>query len=47
MLEIGKYFSQTEPELVLSSSRVYPEKLINSGFVFRYPEIKQALNNLA
>jgi uncharacterized protein len=47
VLEIGKYFSQTEPELVLSSSRVYPEKLINSGFVFRYPEIKQALNNLA
>lgn len=35
LLKIGAVFIGTEPELILKSRRVYPEKLLNTGFVFR------------
>jgi uncharacterized protein (TIGR01777 family) len=33
-------------ETLLSSQRAIPEKLIQSGFVFRFPDLKSALNDL-
>ena len=32
-------------ELLLSSTRVKPEKLENSGFTFKYPKLKMALSS--
>lgn len=37
-------FGQMGRELFLSSSRVYPERLLNSGFNFRHTHLKDALN---
>jgi uncharacterized protein (TIGR01777 family) len=37
MLEIGAIFMRTETELVLKSRRVVPTKLLENGFVFRFP----------
>jgi len=34
MLKIGARFIKTESELLLKSRNVYPEKLLNLGFVF-------------
>lgn len=34
LLKIGALFIRTEPELILKSRNVFPEKLINLGFVF-------------
>jgi len=36
----------TEPELILNSSYVIPEQLIESGYKFVYPDINMALNDL-
>ena len=33
-------------ELLLSSNRVYPSKLMESGYKFLHPELNQALINL-
>jgi uncharacterized protein len=33
-------------EMLLSSQRVLPEKLLGSGYKFRYPELRSALKNL-
>jgi len=33
-------------ELLLSSTRVYPQKLMESGFNFQFPELKTALKDL-
>ncbi|MFT5905142.1 MAG: hypothetical protein ACI9E1_000735 [Cryomorphaceae bacterium] len=38
MLEIGAFFMQTEAELMIGSSWVYPEKLLEEGFVFKREE---------
>jgi uncharacterized protein (TIGR01777 family) len=46
MLEIGAFFIRTETELVLKSRRVVPKKLLDSGFVFKYPEVSLAINDL-
>lgn len=35
LLKIGAVFIGTEPELLLKSRRVYPEKLLSTGFVFK------------
>jgi uncharacterized protein (TIGR01777 family) len=37
MLEIGAVFLRTETELILKSRRVIPTRLLQSGFVFKYP----------
>jgi len=37
MLEVGAVFLRTETELILKSRRVVPGRLIEDGFVFRYP----------
>ncbi len=32
--------------LVLEGQQVYPKRLLDYGFVFSFPEVQQALNNL-
>jgi uncharacterized protein (TIGR01777 family) len=39
-------FGEMGREVLLSSTRVYPEKLIDSGYRFRYPELETALRHL-
>lgn len=46
LLEAGAILIKTETELILKSRWVLPEKLLKSGFEFRYPEIQMALREL-
>lgn len=46
MLRIGAFIIGTEPELVLKSQWIYPEKLLNAGYVFKHAELKPALKNI-
>jgi uncharacterized protein (TIGR01777 family) len=46
VLEIGAIFIRTETELILKSRYVIPAKLEQSGFVFKYPDVQDALKNL-
>lgn len=46
MLEIGALLLRTETELILKSRRVIPGKLVRSGFVFRFPEWRNAAQDL-
>ncbi|MBV9775164.1 MAG: TIGR01777 family oxidoreductase [Gemmatimonadetes bacterium] len=46
MLAVGAVFMQTETELVLKSRRVVPERLLRSGFRFRFPEWASAVADL-
>lgn len=43
MLEIGAFFLRTETELLLKSRWVVPQRLLDSGFRFRYPDLASAL----
>jgi uncharacterized protein (TIGR01777 family) len=47
MLEVGAVFLGTETELVLKSRRVMPERLLVSGYEFRFSEIGAAVEDLA
>lgn len=46
MLEIAAFFHRTETELLLKSRWVYPERLTELSFRFRYPSLQLALNDL-
>lgn len=46
LLKIGAYFINTETELVLKSRWVIPEKLLGRGFVFQYPTIGEAFQDI-
>jgi uncharacterized protein (TIGR01777 family) len=46
MLAIGAVFMRTETELILKSRRVIPGRLIDGGFVFRYPRWEEAAHDL-
>jgi uncharacterized protein (TIGR01777 family) len=46
MLEIGAVFLQTETELILKSRRVVPQRLLDSGFEFNFPEWSDAARSL-
>jgi NAD dependent epimerase/dehydratase family enzyme len=46
LLEIGAWLISTETELLLKSRWVYPEKLINEGFEFKYKRIEEAIFRL-
>ena len=46
MLEIGAIFLRTETELILKSRRVVPRKLLESGFIFHYPDWPEATRDL-
>lgn len=46
MLEIGTFLMRSESELVLKSRRVVPRRMLESGFVFRYPTWDEAAEEL-
>ncbi len=46
MLEMGALVLRTETELVIKSRRVAPQRLIESGFTFQFPRLRQALEDL-
>lgn len=46
MLELGSLMLQTETELILKSRCVVPDRLLKSGFQFKYPSAPDALNDL-
>jgi uncharacterized protein (TIGR01777 family) len=46
LLKIGAMIINTETELVLKSRWVIPERLLRSGFEFKYPRINDALENI-
>ncbi len=39
-------FGEMGEETMLSSARVTPQKLLDSGYKFKYPKLEQALNNI-
>ena len=45
-LEIGSAAIRTETELVLKSRWVLPERLLEAGYRFRYPDLEQALRQI-
>jgi uncharacterized protein (TIGR01777 family) len=47
MLEIGAFFLRTETELILKSRRVIPGRLLDAGFRFDFPILKNAFEHLA
>jgi len=46
MLEIGAALMRTETELVLKSRRVVPQRLLDAGFAFEFPEWAAAAKDL-
>ena len=46
MAEIGAFFMRTDTELVLKSRRVIPQRLLNEGFTFSYPDRTNAVSDL-
>jgi NAD dependent epimerase/dehydratase family enzyme len=47
MLEPAMWALRTEPELILKSRWVLPERLQNAGYVFRHSTLEHALDDLA
>jgi len=47
LLEIGAFLMRTESELLLKSRNVVPERLLDAGFQFRFPNWHSALQNLS
>ena len=45
-LELGSAAIRTETELVLKSRWVLPERLLEAGYRFRYPDLEQALRQI-
>lgn len=45
MLELGAIGIRTETELILKSRWVLPERLIAAGYVFRHPELDEAVRD--
>lgn len=46
LLELGSLLTRTESELVLKSRYVIPQRLLDAGFRFLYPEWQQAAEDL-
>ncbi len=46
LLKIGAFFIRTEPELLLKSRYVVPEKLLENGFEFKYPTTDMAVDEI-
>ncbi len=43
MVRLGCFLLRTEPVLALTGRRVSPQRLLDAGFSFGYPELRQAL----
>ena len=46
LLKIGAVIIKTEPELILKSRWVVPEKLLEAGYTFKYQTLDTALKNI-
>lgn len=46
MLKLGAFLIGTEPELVLKSRWVLPTKLLQAGFIFRHPDVEDAMKDI-
>jgi uncharacterized protein len=46
LLKMGAVIIKTETELILKSRWVIPEKLLQAGYVFKYPTLNGALENI-
>lgn len=46
ILELGCFLMRTESELVLKSRRVFPKRLLDSGFAFTFPDWPSAVRDL-
>ena len=46
MLKLGAFVIGTETELVLKSRWVVPTKMLQAGFTFKYPLLKDALEQV-
>ena len=46
MLELGAFVLRSETELILKSRRVVPTRLLESGFVFQFPNWAEAARDL-
>lgn len=46
MTEIGAFFLRTETELILKSRWVLPQRLMDAGFEFQFPDLESALADL-
>jgi uncharacterized protein (TIGR01777 family) len=46
LLEIGAFFLRTETELILKSRRVIPGRLLDAGFTFDFPLLRDAFDDL-
>lgn len=46
LLSAGAGLIGTETELILKSRKVYPQRLLDEGFVFEFPDLKSALEDL-
>jgi uncharacterized protein len=46
LLELGSIFLQTETELLLKSRNVYPQRLMDLGFEFKFGTVERAVKDL-
>ncbi|HUS02089.1 MAG TPA: TIGR01777 family oxidoreductase [Chitinophagaceae bacterium] len=46
LLKVGAVIIKTEPELILKSRWVVPEKLLKAGYIFKYATLGGALKNI-
>jgi uncharacterized protein (TIGR01777 family) len=46
LLKMGAVMIKTETELILKSRWVIPERLLQSGYIFKYPSLDVALENI-
>lgn len=46
MIKIGSMIIGTEPELILKSRYVLPQRLMDAGYTFEYPDIQSALKQI-
>ena len=47
ILAIGCFLLRTQPELVIKSRNVIPRRLLDDGFQFQFPELKEAIDALS
>lgn len=47
LLELGARIIGTETELILKSRRVVPKRLLDEGFTFKYPTLKEAIKKVS
>lgn len=46
LLHLSKYINKVEPELILDSLNVYPKKMLDYGFEFKFNTIEKALKKI-